>query len=312
MEAWTQAKQFLKKADQSSANIHDYISELLKKHMDEWLIEKSQQNLVIRPDERELELQILFLRLKEGVDFQILIFIEDIAELRQRAQQLKLASLGRLTASIAHEVRNPLGAINHAGQLLNESDSISQEDKRLTQIINDHSVRVNTIIENVLSISRREQSIPEKIDISTWLKMFKNELVSRYDLGKGSIKLETSEDKISIRMDPSQLQQVLWNLSENALRYSKEKPVLIFSTGIDSETERPYIDIIDHGPGISDEIRESLFEPFFTTETKGSGLGLYLARELCEANQATLVLQSSSNKGTVFRIMFMYISRKMI
>ena len=280
--------------------------------MDEWLYENSQHNITITPVGTDLELQVSFIKLKQGADFQVLAFIEDIAELRQRAQQLKLASLGRLTASIAHEVRNPLGAINHAGQLLQESASLDDEDKRLTQIINDHSIRVNGIIENVLSISRREQSVPEKIKIYTWLEKFKNELLSKYDLAKRDIKIKEVKRNINVRIDPSQLHQILWNLSENALRYSNDSPYLSFICDVDRETERPFIDIIDNGQGIHDDIKEHLFEPFFTTETTGSGLGLYLARELCEANQAILSLQSSSDKGTVFRIMFMHINKKMI
>ena len=306
------AKHLLKHPDQDSSNIDDYVHDLLSTHLDDWFLENSQQNIIINPVGRDLELQVSFIKLKQGSDFQVLIFIEDIAELRQRAQHLKLASLGRLTASIAHEVRNPLGAINHAGQLLKESDSLTSEDKRLTQIINEHCMRINNIIENVLNVSRREQSIPEKIELSSWLKVFKNELHTRYELPQDSIELNMPAKNIMARIDPSQLHQVLWNLSENALRYSKTFPYLSINCDIDNETDRPYIDIIDYGSGIPDDIKEHLFEPFFTTEAKGSGLGLYLARELCEANQATLSLQSSSKDGTIFRIVFMHISKKMI
>jgi two-component system sensor histidine kinase PilS (NtrC family) len=111
-------------------------------------------------------------------------------------------------------------------------------------------------------------------------------------------------------MDSSQLHQVVWNLCENAMRYGLDKPLITLACGINDELDRPYLDVIDSGNGISEGIKEQLFEPFFTTEAKGSGLGLYLARELCEANQASLGLQSSSEKGTVFRINFMHMNKQ--
>lgn len=287
-----------------------FIDNYLKSCINDWLNNNGKQNVIIQLQEDETELQVSFIKLTLVSSFHILIFLENIARIRQRAQHLKLASLGRLTASIAHEVRNPLGAINHAGQLLKESDTISQEDKRLTEIINDHSLRVNNIIENVLSVSRRERATAEIFEIIPWLKKIISEFESRYNLNSGDIDLEIKKKNISVRIDPSQLHQVIWNLCENAMRYSQGKPIITLSCNISDETQRPYIDIIDYGSGISEEIREHLFEPFFTTETKGSGLGLYLARELCEANQASLSLHSTSNKGTTFRLSFMHINKQ--
>ncbi len=288
----------------------NYIRGLLKNYLDAWILDKSQQNLIIRPDESNHELQASFIKLKQGKNYQVLVFIEDIAELRQRAQHLKLASLGRLTASIAHEVRNPLGAIYHAGQLLQESQSIRDEDKRLVEIINEHSIRVNNIIENVMSISRREQSILEKVQIYSWLYLFINELKSKFKLSDDSIKLIIKNKDLQIKMDPIQIHQVIWNLCENALRYSAGKPLLSICCDISNDTKRPYIDIIDYGNGISEDIKDNLFEPFLTTEPGGSGLGLFLARELCEANQAALSLQSSSSEGSIFRVSFTHIDKQ--
>jgi len=298
------SKRLLGQQGEDTHKISNFINNYLKNYIHEWLHNNAQQNVIIKLEEDETELQASFIKLTLVSNYQILVFLEDLARIRQHAQQLKLASLGRLAASIAHEIRNPLGAINHAGQLLQESDTVSLEDKRLTEIINDHSLRVNNIIENVLSVSRREQTTSEEIEIFGWLKNFVAEFEQRFNLSDGDIKLNIKRDDINVRMDPSQLHQVIWNLCENAIRYSQVKPAITIIFDLSSETQRPYIDIIDTGSGMAEEIKQQLFEPFFTTETKGSGLGLYLARELCEANQANLNLYSTSEEGSVFRVSF--------
>ena len=161
-----------------------------------------------------------------------------------------------------------------------------------------------------MSVSRREQSTPEKFEIVIWMRKFIIEFKARFTLPEDSIKLDVIKNNILVRFDPSQLSQVIWNLCENALRYSQGTPMLTLVCGISNETQRPYIDIIDYGHGITDTIKAQLFEPFFTTEVKGSGLGLYLARELCEANQASLSLHSTSEEGTTFRLSFMHLSKQ--
>lgn len=233
-----------------------------------------------------------------------LVFLEDAALTRQRAQQLKLASLGRLTASIAHEIRNPLGAISHASQLLHESPAANEEDQRLTNIIRDHSGRVNTIIENVLQIGRRDNAIPESFSIQPWLENFVTELRARKNLDSKDVRLRMASEDVRVSIDGGQLHQIVWNLCENALRYSRERPLLELASGLSEETQRPYLDIRDSGPGVDNEVVEQVFEPFFTTDPNGTGLGLYLAGELCESNQASLNLYENSDSGCTFRISF--------
>ncbi len=303
-------KRLLGQEGEDTQKIFSFINSHLKDNIQNWIESTGPQNVIIKLKEDDSEVQASFIKLTLVSNYQILVFLEDIARLRQQAQHLKLASLGRLTASIAHEVRNPLGAINHAGQLLQESDTISEEDQRLTEIINDHSLRVNNIIENVLSISRREQTTPEEIEIVTWLKKFVDEFEQRFNLSDGDIELDITRDDIFVRMDASQLHQVIWNLCDNAMRYSQGKPIISLSCDVNEESQRPYLDVIDYGTGIADDVLRQLFEPFFTTEAKGSGLGLYLARELCEANQATLSLQSNTEKGVVFRLNFMHLNKQ--
>lgn len=269
-----------------------------------WRAGEGEESLIFKSARTGLDIQASIVTLKIEREFEILIFIDDLSVFRQRAQQLKLASLGRLTASIAHEIRNPLGAISHAGQLLSESTSLVQEDQRLTAIIEDHSQRVNQIIENIMSLSRREQADPVTLELGAWLNDFKSEYETRHNLKNNTIKLHDNLNKIYAKMDSLQLHQVIWNLVENGIRYSKTMPLIEITYAVNPDTERPYIDISDHGPGIKDTDEAQLFEPFFTTESKGSGLGLYIARELCETNQATLNLQRNSSDGCCFRIVF--------
>ena len=233
-----------------------------------------------------------------------LIFLEDAAATRQRAQQFKLVSLGRLAASIAHEIRNPLGAISHAAQLLNESADNLDDNRRLTGIIQDHSQRVNAIVDNVLNLSRRETSVPESFELLPWLEHFVRELSARHALEDGDVLVSVTPADMQIRMDRGQFQQVLWNLCENGLRYSRTRPKLELRCGVLPSSQRPYLDVIDHGPGIPVQVEDNLFEPFFTTEKTGTGLGLYIAAELCESNQASLGLYSNTAEGCCFRINF--------
>jgi two-component system sensor histidine kinase PilS (NtrC family) len=250
-----------------------------------------------------------------GSGIGTLIFVEDTAIMAQQAQQLKLASLGRLTASIAHEIRNPLGAISHAGQLLAESDYLEQGDLRLTQIIREQSNRMNAIVESILQLSRRERAQPEEVSLGQWLENFRAEFARIADIDEGGIAVKMDADNIYVRFDTGQLHQVMWNLCNNALQHgdkelSKRKTVL--HAGLDRETNHPYLEVIDSGKGLDRELAQQIFEPFFTTDPKGTGLGLYIARELCEMNQARLDYIHGKKNGGCFRITFADPRRKQI
>jgi two-component system sensor histidine kinase PilS (NtrC family) len=245
----------------------------------------------------------------------ILIFLENTAATAQQAQQMKLASLGRLTASIAHEIRNPLAAISHAGQLLAESPQISSGDVRLTEIIKQHSQRMNAIVENILQLSRRQRSQPEEIELSPWLQDFIAGFCSTEGVESRYITIEINPTDTIVRIDPSQLNQVLWNLCHNGIRYSQANtgvPQLKLRGGISEESPNPFLDVIDSGRGVSPEAVDHLFEPFFTTEPRGTGLGLYISRELCESNQARLNYIPATDGGSCFRIIFADPRRKQL
>jgi len=236
-----------------------------------------------------------------------LIFLEDTATMSKRAQQIKLASLGRLTASIAHEIRNPLGAIGHATQLLDESDALDDSDRRLITIIGNHTRRVNTVVENVLQLSRPGTSLPQQIKLHDWLKSFVDEFAHSGSCQPNQIRFSVEPPDLEVHCDPSLLHQAVWNLCQNAARHGAGEDtavqIKLVGTRLPS-SERPCLDIIDNGPGIDMELAEKIFEPFFTTSSNGTGLGLYIAREICESNQSQLEYIPVTDAGSCFRITF--------
>ncbi len=225
----------------------------------------------------------------------VLVFLEDTSVLAERVQQSKLAALGRLSASIAHEIRNPVGAMSHAGQLLAESPVIGAEERRLTEIIRTNAERVSSIIDNVLQLSRRDATRPERLTLGDWLAEFREEFCQTAQVPEGSLKLDCAGSEVEVRVDPTHLHQVLWNLCDNALKYATTAtaPAAIeLRCGRVAGTGRPFLEVADRGAGIDASLSDRIFEPFFTGgHGGGTGLGLFLARELCQSNGALLVYE---------------------
>lgn len=287
------------------------LPEALIKHLTDWRANNYLRipPFQIRQDTPEIKVAFAPVR-ADDPSSDVTVFIEDTGEVQQQAQQLKLAALGRLSASIAHEIRNPLGAISHAAQLLRESENLDSGDARLTTIIHEHCQRMNEVIENVLEMSRRQSPAPTKIVLSEYLDDFAKGIAESIPDGELEIKVEPSETEV--RMDTRQLNQALTNLVSNGVRYSKESGQggrVLLEGGVDTYTERPYLNVIDYGPGIPESQLTNLFEPFFTTSHTGTGLGLYISRELCEANQARLTYYRHEAGGSCFRITFAHPDR---
>lgn len=225
-------------------------------------------------------------------DGEILAFLQDTRRIREQAQQLKLASLGRLTASIAHEIRNPLAAISHAGELLREERRGGVHD-RLLRILHDNVIRLDGIVKDVLELGRQDRALPEQIHLAEFCPAFIEELVRTEGCASELVAIDLP-DRFAICFDRTHLYRVLWNLLGNAIRYSRQGVAsvrLIGSPGpVDGRVE---LHVIDDGVGVADAVREQIFEPFFTTHHQGTGLGLYIARELCQANGTELELLSS-------------------
>jgi two-component system sensor histidine kinase PilS (NtrC family) len=227
------------------------------------------------------------------------VFLEDVHRLRREAQQLKLAALGRLTANIAHEIRNPLSAITHAAQLLAE-DTQDAASNRLTRIIMDNAKRLDRMVQEVLDLNRRDRAEPVDIRLYQWLKEFAVEFGNTEGLTV-DVSLECPMGAV-VRFDAAQLHQVLWNLCRNGWRFgSKHADSLRLSVA--RMNDAWVLDVNDDGPGVRPEDIAKLFEPFFTTDAKGTGLGLYIAREICAGNDSVLEYIPRPN-GASFRITF--------
>jgi len=231
----------------------------------------------------------------------VLAFLEDMSDLREQARQLKLASLGRLTASIAHEIRNPLSAISHAGELMREERRGEMHD-RLLRIILDNAQRLDRIVNDVLELGRRDRTYRELIDLAQTLPLFVAELLAQENVPPEVLRLELS-GTAKLCFDRSHFHQVMWNLLGNALRHSRRLAASVRLVVRDGRQEGHIeLHVIDDGEGVDEACREQIFEPFFTTRHRGTGLGLYIARELCDANGARLELQGVG-PGADFRLL---------
>jgi two-component system sensor histidine kinase PilS (NtrC family) len=243
--------------------------------------------------DQPVHLQLRFARVDtpDGAAERSVIFMQDVSAIENQAQQLKLASMGRLTASIAHEVRNPLSAIGHATSLLAE-DLNGPAETRLLRIVGDNVARVNRMVEDILKLSRKVQPGGEPVRLGAFLAELKAEFTETQGLQDDMVYIGAAGAGDSggrtVRFDGLHLREVLVNLLGNAVRYASGKPASIRVFPVLDATGRVELHVQDDGPGITPEVRAHLFEPFYTTSSKGTGLGLYLARELCLNNGAML------------------------
>lgn len=218
----------------------------------------------------------------------VVIFLEDMGRIQAQLQQLKLAALGRLTANIAHEIRNPLSAINHAAELLEEEQLTNNTNSRLVRIICDNTQRLNKIVQDVLQLNRRNISKLDVVNASEFIRAFLEEFCYVEKIDRNTFLLNFSHDYL-IHFDRDHLNQILWNLCRNAWRHCRKQAGSIhieLSTGFNENNI--HLDIFDDGPGVDPQQLKQIFEPFFTTASSGTGLGLYIAREMCETNHASL------------------------
>lgn len=250
----------------------------------------------------QIGLTVSHIEISDSED-DFLLLIEDDARVSAEAQQIKLASLGRLTASIAHEIRNPLSSLNQAAQLLSEAPYLTDQDRELTSIIENNSQRINRTIRDILQLSSGQKATVSPLPLSSFLHDF-TVLFKQLDTHNDYELALNCHDDISVQFDPDHLNQVLTNLCINGLRYARKvrhnAPKLSIEV-LPAGRNRIEVDVIDNGLGVADNQVDRLFEPFSTTEHNGTGLGLYLCRELCQANQASIEY-APHGSGACFRL----------
>lgn len=236
-------------------------------------------------------------------DNDFLLLIEDDARVSAEAQQIKLASLGRLTASIAHEIRNPLSSLNQAAQLLSEAPYLTDQDRELTVIIENNSQRINRTIRDILQLSSGKKSTASRLLLTSFLDDF-TVLFKQLDTHSDYEFIIDCAKNINVEFDPDHLNQILTNLCVNGLRYARKAhhnhPKITIEV-LPAGRNRIELDVIDNGLGVAENQVERLFEPFSTTEHSGTGLGLYLCRELCQANRSSIEY-IPHEQGACFRL----------
>jgi two-component system sensor histidine kinase PilS (NtrC family) len=225
------------------------------------------------------------------------IFLEDLTRIQSEARQIKLAALGRLTANIAHEIRNPLSAISHAAELLGEEPGANDTMKRLVRIIQDNSQRLDRMVNDVLRLRRGDSVHRETFNVAGYLGTFVEQFCQIEKLSPDLFDVELRADPM-VQFDRSHLNQVMWNLCRNAVRHSRrERGSIHVIVSAEPQKATVRLDIMDNGPGVPPALRSHMFEPFFTTARGGTGLGLYIAREVCEANDARLDYIETASGG---------------
>ena len=259
--------------------------------------EDASNNSIVSIRNRELKLR--FKAINQLRNMGAVIFIQDVSQLQSKAQQAKLAALGRLTANIAHEIRNPLSAISHANQLLQEEERISTATTRILQIIEDNIQRIDQIIKDVLKLNRRNRTDLEEVNLNEFLTDFYAQFCAVEKIPNAHFQLTPLLKKQIVTFDKSHLTQILWNLCKNGWEHGKKQNNSLSLDCHDIGENGLSIQIKDDGNGIAEKDRSRLFEPFFTTKTSGNGLGLYISRELAEANGASLQYQALA-EGSAF------------
>ncbi|MNS70175.1 Sporulation kinase E [compost metagenome] len=224
----------------------------------------------------------------------VLVHIESWERIAEQVQQEKLAGMGRLVASVAHQIRNPLAAISQANELLADSGAGEGNiDARLLRIISDNVRRLDQVVSDVLQLSRRPrtghsavelgQALPEIVE--RWRLEMRSRGGPRADINVNAIRLAVDLQRPVI-FDAAQLQQVLGNLLDNAWRYCSRLPGAIRLLAHALDQHHAELIVWNDGAEVTREQQRSLFEPFFTSNAQGTGLGLFMARELCGANDA--------------------------
>jgi len=277
-------------------------SPLLEAMFAAWRQNRALGHEVLRLPGTNHPVRVRFLPVQREGFWGVVLVLEDMQRAQEQAQQVKLAALGRLTANIAHEVRNPLSSISYATELLQEQEHDAAQE-RLFQIILNNTTRLNRIVQDVMQVNRRDRLNSEKLNLAARTGEVIESLCQVEQVSRSIFDLRI--DPVSTaHFDSGHFEQVLWNLCRNALRYSQKLPGSVRLSAFTADDGRMVLDVSDDGMGVPRDAVQKLFEPFFTTDASGTGLGLYIARELCEANGALIEYRRANDGGACFRIIF--------
>ena len=277
----------LRQPQRREPNLAQYAPPLARR-LDEWLASPLAAGNPVSTVALNSKVGARFVPVGRSRKVGAVIFLEDLTRVQAQARQLKLAALGRLTANIAHEIRNPLSAISYATELLQEEPAVGESVARLLAIIHDNTQRLDRMVHDVLKLNRGDRAHREVFRVGAFLQTFADEFCQAEKVPRTVIRLELDGEP-DVSFDHSHLNQVMWNLCRNALRHCRRRDASIrIGVSVASGGDMVKLDVVDDGPGVAPALRSQLFEPFFTAVSSGTGLGLYIAREICAANDATL------------------------
>ena len=237
------------------------------------------------------------------------MFLEDLREVQARVRVEKMAAMGRMSAAVAHEIRNPLAAISQANALLSE-DLTDSGQQRLSEMVQQNVQRLSKIVDDILNVSRVQVVDPEQLDLTVMLDAVVARIASDWVSQTASsnlVHVSLTANKSEVVFDPEHLRRVLINLLDNALRYVRPS-----AQAIQIETRQPNngparLTVWSNGAPIEKTVEAHLFEPFFSSESRSSGLGLYICRELCERYGALIGYQRAARysvQGNEFFVIF--------
>ena len=241
---------------------------------------------------RTLRARIRFTRRREpqATEEFCVMFLEDVRNVQARSRQEKLAAMGRVSAGIAHEIRNPLAAISQANALLSE-DATDPGQRQLMALVTDNVERLKRIVDDVMEVAPGQAQAVGAIDATAQVTAACGDWARANGLtfgGRSVLQVDLPGLPVGVFFDAEHLRRVLVNLLDNALRHATQTPGAIVLRLDAGHEMRVYLSVLSDGAPIPAEVEPYLFEPFFSTRSRGTGLGLYICRELCERNGASI------------------------
>ncbi|HEX5697542.1 MAG TPA: HAMP domain-containing sensor histidine kinase, partial [Rhodoferax sp.] len=245
------------------------------------------------------------------------VFLQDQRELQARIRTEKFASMGRMSAAVAHEIRNPLAAIVQANALLSE-DVSDPGQQQLTRLVQQNALRLEKTVHDILHIAQRTNKShvaqADAIDLAQALPRICRDWQTQV-ANKSDIAVQVPSSAVWVWFDAEHLRRILINLLDNAQRYASPDPepiqISLHGCVVADGTSGVSLRVWSDGDPLDPSVEQHLFEPFFSSESRSSGLGLYICRELCESHGASMAYERNNRTfgqtiqpGNEFSVMF--------